>query len=114
MSAVFPHRTLAGPLELRLGSPWVDGYERPELAESHLARMDLSGRGDPEWRKLWLEAEVAAPAGEIGELLDDGIDPRALLVVDCSATNLRLGAALHEVDSDEASWSGQLDLAADD
>jgi len=57
---------------------------------------------------------VFAPAGEIAELLDEGADPSVVLVISCSATNLRTALPLVASDAVDGAWTGPLTLFAHD
>lgn len=114
MTAVFPHRTLDGELDLRLDDLHVDNEPRTDCIEQHLRRIDLSAACDGAWRWLTASIDVYAPAGEIAELIDAGANPSVVLVISCSATNLRTALPLVASDIVDGAWTGPLTLFADD
>jgi hypothetical protein len=112
VSTNLPHEALTNAPILRVDDLLVDGAERPERIEDHLNRIDLTqARG--EWRALQLVVSAAADDGEIASLLDQGVEPRATVVVSCPSTNLRLGFPLTRVDTD-SEWSTTFNLVLDD
>src|SRR5690348_2943308 len=112
MTAILPHDELETPPTVHLDELYVDGVERPEHVEEHLQRIDLTS-GRAEWRALQLSATVTADEGEIAALLDEGLEPRAVLVVSCPATNRRLGFALGGGAGD-GDWATTIGLVLDD
>src|SRR4051794_29815474 len=100
MTALLPHRTLEEPPVLVLTELIVDGLERPERMEPHLSRIDLSADRDASWNQMQVSVSVSVEDGELAELLDSGMVPRATLVVYCTPTNLRLGRELEPTDVD--------------
>lgn len=112
MSALLPHRTLASQPTLALTDLVIDGIERPDRVEPHLARIDVSGEREGSWHHVQVAVSVSADDGELAELLDDGVVPHATVVVYCVPTNLRLGRALAPTGAD-GEWAATLDLSGD-
>jgi hypothetical protein len=113
VTPVLPHPTLATEPMLRVDALYVDGVSRPDVVEPHLERIDLTGAPDADWSTLRCDVTLVADEGEMAVLLDSGVEPQPVLVVSCTATNLRL-AFPFEVSEDDAEWETVLELSADD
>lgn len=112
MSVLLPHRTLEATPTLALAGLMVDGVERPDRVEPHLSRIDLSSEREGAWQHIQVDVALSAEDGKLAELMDEGVVPRATLVVYCVPTNLRLGRNL-EATGVEGEWATTLELSAE-
>jgi hypothetical protein len=115
MTAVLPHRTLEGLVELRIEAVALDGAPRTDRVEGHLQRIDLTGLGAPGWQKLSFEARADAPENDVARFLDEDVALKTVLVISNSTTNLRVATPMERDEGEgDSSWTTVIELDADD